>query len=294
MSRIKLPDFENKKQAFKYLRDNHDKIISLKSAEPIKSEECSLGCSGLSMSKDSIEKYEKTEGEQIKDSSHIKADPIGTLKEGEIKVKAYANVIGWCDSHYDVLIKDSAKKTIKDKGASNKQLIYHLKNHGRTTDDVIGKHVKMSLEDIELNQFNIVSDIKQTQVIIGESVVSEAYDQKCFKLYADNEIKQHSIGLMYIKMFFCMDSDEDEDAMYKENFDRYFPEVINKEKVKESGYFWAVTQIRLLEYSAVLWGSNELSITADYEPSEDTQKEEDKGEPLKNTDFERKRKLSII
>jgi len=37
-----------------------------------------------------------------------------------------------------------------------------------------------------------------------------------------------------------------------------------------------------------------LSITADYEPSEDTQKEEDKGEPLKNTDFERKRKLSII
>ena len=95
-----------------------------------------------------------------------------------------------------------------------------------------------------------------------------------------------------------MNSNEPEDASYQENWAKYYPQVINKSEVDKDRYFWAVTEIKLVEYSAVLWGSNELSITVEEknEPSEDTQKIEDtESKSLKDTDSEkRKRKLNLI
>ena len=305
MSRLILPEFKSKSEAFDFLRKNHDKIISFKKAEKIKSEECGLGCKSFSMTEKGLDAHKKyaskslNEGEELKDYTHIKTDSTGSISDDEIEVKAYANVIGWCDSHMDVLIKDSAKKTISDKGASNRQLIYHLKDHGRSVDDIVGGNVKMSLEEIALSQFNIQSDIKKTQAIVGESIVKKRYDEKVFNLYVDNEIKQHSIGLFYVKIHFCMDSDDPEDATYQDNWNKYYSEVINKDKVSESGYFWAVTQIKLVEYSSVLWGSNELSITDDkksfdFEPSEDTKNQENERKSSKDTDSERRKKIRLI
>ena len=293
MSRLKLPEFKSTEEAFKYLRENHDEIIAQKCAFPVKAEICDLGCDSIEMSKSNFANKSSFIPDEIKTSED------DSLSDEEVKVKAFANVSGWCDSHMDVLMRDSAKKTIKDKGASNKQLIYHLKNHGRGTDDIIGKNVKLSLEDVDLKKYKIKSDIKTAQAIVGESVVSKKYDEKCFYLYQDGEIKQHSIGLMYVKIFFCMNSDAEEDEQYKKNWDKYYSEVINKEKVDERGYFWAVTQIRLLEYSAVLWGSNELSVTEEVskasiteEPSNDTPPKTE-GKSSSDTDSEKRRLILL-
>jgi hypothetical protein len=68
------------------------------------------------------------------------------------------------------------------------------------------------------------------------------YDEKAYFLYRDKQVKQHSIGLQYVKIYLCIDSSEEEDTMYKENWDKYYSQVINKEKVDSRGYFWAVTE----------------------------------------------------
>ncbi|CAA0144181.1 hypothetical protein [Tenacibaculum maritimum] len=263
--RVEIPHFKTKKERFSYLKKNAKEIISKKKSMPITSDDYSYGCKSISYGKDTNKPNTKT----------VKVDE--TLSDNEIKVEVIANLSGWCDSHYDVLISDCWKKTISERGASNKQLIYHLKNHNYSTDAIVGKCVEMSSENIDLSQFNIESQIKTAQALIGCSIVSKKYDKKVFELYYDDEIKQHSIGLRYMKLYLCINSEDEDYKEEKANWDKYYSQVINKDKVDKLGFFWAVTEIKLLEYSAVLFGSNELttvqSTSKNIEPSSDTQNE---------------------
>lgn len=252
--RVAIPENLVQKELFNYLKSNRKLIIAQKCSTPHKSDEFDFGA--IELRANAKEKI----GAKVSKSFALKDD----LMDDEVGVDIVTNMAGWCDSYMDVLIPDCWDRTIAEKGASNKQLIYHLKNHGDvwngyTTDHIIGSNVQMSSKWIDLSQFNIESDIKQGQALIGSSIVKKKYDSKCFHLYSDDEIKQHSIGLRYIKIFLCMNSNEEEHTYEKENWDKYYKYVINKDKVDGRGYFWAVTEIKLFEYSAVLFGANELT-----------------------------------
>ncbi len=65
-----------------------------------------------------------------------------------------------------------------------------------------------------------------------------------------------------------------------ENWKLFFPKVINKDRALENGYFWIVKEIQLIEVSAVLFGSNEITPTL--EISEPTPKSFD-NIPIKPT-----------
>ncbi|WP_421809056.1 hypothetical protein [Flagellimonas sp.] len=264
--RVSVPQIKDRKELFAHLKANKKELIAQKCSAQITSDNFDYGCLEL-RAKDLA-----FLGKSVTKAKVVKED----LDEGEIQVDAIANMAGWCDSYMDVLIPDCWNKTISEKGASNKQLIYHLKNHHYTTDAIVGGNVNMSSKWIDLSMFNIDSDLSQGQALIGSSTVKRKYDSKCFHLYSDDEVKQHSIGLRYIKIYLCMNSEEDEYQFEKENWDKYYKYVINKDKVDGRGYFWAVTEIKLLEYSAVLYGANELTTvqsTGKNGPSEDTQKE---------------------
>ena len=267
--RVAIPEFDTKKELFAYLKSNQKDIISEKKRMPIKADNCSYGCTEI----------------KVNDKSKIGKDVVkmtgqdSSLKEGEAAVKVVGNMHGWCDSYMDVLIKGSADKTIKDKGASNKQLLYHLKNHEHTTDGIVGGNVSASVEEMSLKDFNIETDLDTAEALIVSSIVKKKYDSKAYHLYLDDEIKQHSIGLKYIKIYMCVNSDEDEYGFEKENWDKYYKQVINKNKVDDKGFFWAVVEYKLLENSCVLYGANELTpvteVSKNIEPSdnvkEDTQ-----------------------
>lgn len=266
--RVKIPEFQTKQELFSYLRKNADKIATQKKSLPIVSDNLEFG-------------YSKREsfipGQQVKKTGIKATAPLSAEEvEKEIVVEIIANVSGWCDSHMDVMIKDNWTKSINDVGASGQKLIYHLKDHGinycYTIDAVIGKDPELFTKMIDLSIFNIQSDVKKAQALMMTSTVCQDYDEKAFMLYEDGQIKQHSIGLQYIKLYLCIDSDEPEDAQYKDNWDKYYSQVINKEKVDSRGYFWAVTECRILEVSAVLFGSNELTpVISTNQPTEDTE-----------------------
>lgn len=283
---IIIPEFANKKDLFSFLVKNVEKLISQKKSLPIKSDNLDFGYS--------IVKPERNTNTVKSDNNQV----VSVEVEGEVGVDIIANVAGWCDSQMDVMLRDSWKKSINDIGASGQKLIYHLKNHSYKTDSIIGKDPSLYTKDIDLSMFNFTSDIKKSQALCMSSLVLEEYDEKTYLLYKDKQIKQHSIGIQYVKIYLCINSDEAYDASYKENWDKYYSQVINKDKVDSKGYFWAVTEAKILEVSAVLFGANELTpVIGTSLPADDTEDDPQKSnqfQPLQNQDGNQGQKQMAI
>ena len=90
----------------------------------------------------------------------------------------------------------------------------------------------------------------------------------------------------------CIDN-ADYGAEY-EAWEKYIEYAVNPELAENRGYFWAVTEAKAIEGSAVPLGSNwltpTLSVDKDNEPSNDTQKEAAFGtfnlsDAIKNVEF---------
>ena len=84
--------------------------------------------------------------------------------------------------------------------------------------------------------------------------------------------------MRYVDIVLCVNTDEKWAKEEKENWDKYISEVIHKEQAEEQGYFWAVTQAKLIEGSAVVLGSNPITPTLtskNDEPLKDTQQNKD-------------------
>lgn len=199
----------------------------------------------------------------IKSPPKINLKTSATKAEGgpedpnRLKVTIVGNTALYCDSHMDVLAIGCFENTVKQQGNN----IPHLKDHTHSLEGKIGKTLKVYTEMIEVSEFGIESDVKTTQVLLMDSEVVKEWNPKIFQLYKDQEVNQHSIGLQYVRIELAAN-----DPDYKEEFEawgKYYSQVINKSKVDERGYFWFVTEIKLYEISAVLFGSNELTPTVE-------------------------------
>ena len=97
--------------------------------------------------------------------------------------------------------------------------------------------------------------------------------------------------MRYVSFDLAINSEAEWDKEEKALWDKYYPVIANKELADERGYFWAVTEAKIVEGSAVVMGSNSATPTLETkeEPSEDTLNIEAE-QSLQPT----KRKLSII
>jgi hypothetical protein len=180
-----------------------------------------------------------------------------------VRVKIVGNTALWCDSQMDVLLPDCWTKSIKDR----KGMIPHLHDHIHELDAEVGDVQSIYSQDVSLTELGLNKQ-GSTQSLIMESDVKQAYNPKVFNKYKTGRIKQHSIGLQYVKIGMAI-NDEDYVAE-KELWDKYYPLVINQDAVNEKGFFFIVPEIKLLEVSAVLFGSNELTPTLDVNAKTDT------------------------
>ncbi len=85
--------------------------------------------------------------------------------------------------------------------------------------------------------------------------------------------------MMYVKVFLAI-NDEDHETEYA-TWEKYIDQVANNKTAESKGYFWAVTEAKVIEGSAVPIGSNQITPTIDIkepgkptptEPSKDTQR----------------------
>jgi hypothetical protein len=260
--RVAIPTFTTKAETFDYLRANKKKILAEKCLKPIK-HDSNYGVHKVAVSKAHAQKA-------------IAPLPVVEIEDGEIQVSIIGNTFNYCDSQMDVLFAGCATKTIKENGVKGKDLIYHLKDHDTCTDDRIGYLQDIYEKDFALTDLGL-NMVGNTTCLVFDSLVKEALADKLYVQYVDKKVKQHSIGLQYVKIFMCIN--DPNDSEHFTNWNKYFQFVINKEAITSVGYFWAVTEIKLYEVSAVLWGSNEITPTLEetqkeIEPTIVTQKEE--------------------
>ena len=169
---------------------------------------------------------------------------------GILYVKSVINTTNLMDSHSDVHIPGIWKKSLQEA-----KVIYHLQEHNMTFDKVISDEVDAYTKSMSWKSLGYEYD-GNTQALVFDSTIKAARNPFMFDQYANGYVKNHSVGMRYIKLFLALDSSEKWDVEEKANWDKYIADVVNAEEVKAQGYFWAVTEAKVIEGSAVLVGSN--------------------------------------
>lgn len=205
----------------------------------------------------------------------VKVDKSFVAKGNEerITVKSIINTTNVIDSHMDLHVSGIWNKSLKENKTP-----YLLQEHKMQFDHVISSDIIASAENF--NWSDLGFEFKgETQALVFTSVIEKKRNEFMFNQYLNGYVKNHSVGMNYVKIFLAVNSDEQDYKEEKEVWDKYYDLAINKQVADENGYFWAVTEAKFVEGSAVLVGSNQMTPTLSVEPSEGTQKKE----PLHST-----------
>lgn len=252
-------EFSTKEDLFKALRENKDALIAQKKMQ--------LKCA------DSVYHYvglENDKGEVIKAESSEMDDPT------KLKAVLVINTTNLLDSHGDVHLKGIWKKSVQEQ-----KNILLLQEHRMTFDKIISDSVTASVKSMTWKSLGYDFE-GSTEALMFNTEIEKDRNEYMFGQYKKGYVKEHSVGMRYVKIELCINSESKWDVDEKENWDKYYPEIVNKELADQRGWFWAVTEAKAVEGSAVVKGSNyatpTISIeavkdTLDNEPSLDTQNE---------------------
>ena len=204
--------------------------------------------------------------------STVKA--LSTSKEHDtdnvIKRTVIGNTYNWLDSHGDVHLDGTFGKSISER--QNK--IWHLHDHEQKITAKVGIPSKIYEEKVSWSDLGI-KKAGTTTALMMDSDIRKDYNNLIFQEYKDGNIDQHSVGMYYVKIDFAV-NDKEHKAEFK-TWNDNIENIGNREKAEELGYFYAVKEAKLVEISAVLQGSNELTPTIeakDIEPEQSTQANE--------------------
>ena len=176
---------------------------------------------------------------------------------GEIKARLIINTTNFLDSHKDVHIPGIWKKSLQE----NKR-IKHKQEHGYRFKDIIADKEDLDAFTKKYKWRDLGYDMPgETEALVFDSTIKRSRNEEMFEEYKEGNVDNHSVGMQYVKMFFAANTEEPDQAQYKEQWDKYFPTIANKEDAERSGYFWAVTEAKAREGSAVPDGSNPITPT---------------------------------
>lgn len=180
----------------------------------------------------------------------------------KLQVKVVINTTNLFDSHSDVHIDGLWNKTLKEQ-----KTLYLLQEHKMAFDHIITDKVTASIVVMKWRDMGYNMD-GQTEALVFDAIIDKKRNPFMFEQYKNGYVLNHSVGMRYVKLFLAIDDKRAEYAAEKEAWDKYYPVIANKDAVNEKGYFWAVTEAKLVEGSAVPMGSNFATPTLEInEPS---------------------------
>lgn len=255
---ISIPDFPEKSALIDWLISNKSALIAQKK-NSIKQADALLHQS-----------FFVTE----KGDSIIKAESI-PAEVTKLKVRSIINTTKIFDSHSDVHIDQLWNKSLKETKDN-----YLVKEHNFSFDGIISDNVKAFTKQMTWQElgFNYSG---YTQALIYDSVISKVDSLDMFDRYRAGKVKQHSVGMRYVKLYLAVN-----DERYEKEFEvwsKYYDVIVNKNDVDEQGYFWAVTEAKNIEGSAVVRGSNWATPTQSVQESKDQPVTTTGLEPSKDT-----------
>lgn len=251
-------EFSSQKEMHRCLVDNKGVLLSFKKSAPKFADAVGFGY------------YEQNEAGVI-----TKAEATEAADATELRRKVVINTTKLYDSHGDVHIDGIWKRSLS---MSSKKI--HLQEHKRAFEAVITDDADAFTKTMSFNSLGAPYE-GNTQALVFDSLIKQSRNSEMFTQYKNGWVKNHSVGMQYVELFLCINSEERWAADYKDNYEKYIEVVANKEDLQEEGYFWAVTEAKILEGSAVLFGSNWVTPTLGketgmpplaLEPSQDTPK----------------------
>lgn len=183
----------------------------------------------------------------------VKANTPANDNRDEIEVTSIINTTYWMDSHKDVHIDGLWKKSLSE----TKQL-YLLQEHSMTFKGIITDDVKAYTKKISWQKLGVNSD-GYTEALVFESKIRKERNDYMFDEYRKGHVKNHSVGMQYVSLDIAV-NDENYPAHY-ELWKKYIDKIANKEMCEDCGYFWPVTEAKVVEGSAVPIGSNTITPT---------------------------------
>lgn len=178
--------------------------------------------------------------------------PKPTPKDDTVRVKVVMSTSNWLNDQNVVLLPNAANKTIRERAGAVK----HIKDHDWSSMSDIGDVVGIYTQNIPLRELGVDKD-GEVEALIGLSDVRRYYDEKAFFSYWFNKSQQHSVGIELVDFAFAINDKEFEQE--HKNWEKYYTMVTNKDYADETGYFLAVREFKLIEFSAVFGGSNPLT-----------------------------------
>ncbi|MBE3084926.1 MAG: hypothetical protein IMZ64_01755 [Bacteroidetes bacterium] len=237
-------EFATKKELFKFLSENRDKLIAQKKA--VKKEvDCGVIVNPILVF-DAKTAAKKAEGQII--------DPINL---DSLKVVCVINTTNFLDSHMDVHLPGIWNKSILD----NKHIM-HLQEHNMEFEKIIadGDNLKAYTKRFKWSELGYGYP-GETEALMFDSEILRKRNEFMLTQYANGWVKNHSIGMHYVKTDFAI-NDEDYPNEF-EAWKKYYPMIANPEMADERGYFWYVIEAKCVEGSAVPIGSNTATPTLD-------------------------------
>jgi hypothetical protein len=264
-------EFSTRDEQIKALKDNLDRVIQLKKSAEKRSD-------GLPL-------------RMFTNKSETEKSP-DFVKDGFIY--PIINTCGYLDSHDDVHIPGLWKKSVKEQQGK----IFYVCDHAMEIDKVIAypEDVEILVETVPWKSIGFEID-GETEALIFKTNVFDYSNDSARKAIEQKKPVQNSVRMHYVKIEFCVNSENEYYKMEKVNWEKHYPMIVNKEDADKNGYFFAIIEAKIhKEGSMVLIGSNKLtniqyadkshtSTKEISEPSEDTMKLSDEFVKIFFNDF---------
>lgn len=262
--------FTNKEELFKALKDNEQKIISLKKATVYKSADKGQFASGSL------------------NASEVKSD-FDWMKKGYFY--PIVNTTNYYDSHGDVHFPALWNKTIKEQSGR----IHYVLDHELKVGSVIAwpDNVGLMLKPIEWSA--VGKDYPgTTEALILEVAESDIVNQDAKSVYSAKRSVQGSVRMSYVTIKLGINSDAKEYLENKAYYNSRINEIANRQDVEDAGYFFGIEEAKLIkETSMVLFGSNDATSIVYPDAVNDT-KGDDTDPPLPSMDYEKLLKAKLF
>lgn len=235
-------EFKTKKELFDFVVTNKDVLIAQKRAV-IKNADSFICEPTLLFEK----KMDANKSDAI-------IDPV---KLDNLKVKVIINTTNFLDRHGDVHIPGLWNKSLNEN-----KMIMHLQEHEMEFDKIISDGDKLKVYTKTYSWLELgYSYPGMTEGLTFESTIERKRNEFMLNQYANGWVRNHSVSMQYMKMDFAIN-----DKDYPNEFtawEKYYPQIANKEVADEKGYFWYVLEAKCIEGSAVPLGSNSATPTLD-------------------------------
>ena len=197
-----------------------------------------------------------------------------------LTIDGVAIIANWIDSHGSIFTEGCLRQSLEED-------IIHSGDHVRDFAHLVSNSVEKEIRSIPFRELGVDIDGDATAFCF-RSQFEKDDNEYMYKQYKRNRVKYHSIEFDWSrrgKEILCISTDLNGQE-YKDNWDKYYPTVINKEVADARGWFYVYERAPIVAVSAVVLGSNKVTPTLsarglsdevlklEIEPKEDSKREE--------------------